>query len=576
MATTVITSKYRSDLTKLFVDDVAENDYFIFISDTANTEALIPTAPEVFNHQQSKNQFLEKTLFGKRVDSDEVVYMIRNRPWVINTVYTQYDDMEDISDKNYYAVIYPENNIGDYRVYKCLFNNYGSQSIYPPNFSVNQPDQIYPLSDGYVWKFMYSISVLDFDKYNARGYIPIIQEASANNETYSETFTVESSINQIFVENPDSNRGYEKVSGFIQEVNSDDGSIRIVATRSVMDPANTEAILEIESSANFNRIENYYSGYTFYVTLGNDSKVYKVDSYKFDVVTGSAEITLFEGIPGDDVLQKESTFFLLPRIEIRGDGEGALAIPTVSDQGTITDVKVLNSGFGYTNARAFVPDPFAFDPTSLNSLDERVILRPIISPRGGHGSNIIEELSCRHALVYTNLTETDNQIIPTTNQFSIVGIVKNPEFKVEPAPSLFDNRIAIEFVEHSLQQNEIVTQIETSNAASDFFNDVRFRGKVHEVSGNTVFLCEYMGPFPNDVDDSLELYANTDFSDISLRIDLPIISSQNQVLSINTENGGFAISPYVQRTGEVYYMNRLFPILRTEDSREQFKILLEF
>jgi hypothetical protein len=92
-----------------------------------------------------------------------------------------------------------------------------------------------------------------------------------------------------------------------------------------------------------------------------------------------------------------------------------------------------------------------------------------------------------------------------------------------------------------------------------------------------------MGAYPNSTS-----FANTDFSDISLNINLPIRSSQNQILSINTDNDpayppeydisypGFSISPYVQRTGEVYYMNNFFPITRTEESREQFKILLEF
>ena len=92
-----------------------------------------------------------------------------------------------------------------------------------------------------------------------------------------------------------------------------------------------------------------------------------------------------------------------------------------------------------------------------------------------------------------------------------------------------------------------------------------------------------MGPYPNSTS-----FANTDFSDISLNINLPIRSADNQILNINTDNDpeypieydidypGFSISPYVQRTGEVYYMNSFFPITRTEESRERFKILLEF
>lgn len=567
----VVTSKYRSELTRLFVEDVAFNDYYLFVSSTANNETSTPSGLEVFNTNRSKNEFLEKTLFGKKIGSEDVLFMIKNRPWVANGVYAQYDDSIDISNLNYYVVVYPENNeTGNYRIYKCLFNNYGSRSISPPNYNDDIPDQIYRMADGYIWKHLYSLSIVDFDKYNAQGYIPIITSPGANTIPIAD-----SSIDQIFVENVSSNRGYEKVEGFIREINSDTGRMEIVATRSVADAANTELLVQVATPGDFNRIANYYTGYSFYVTTDIGSQVYEVETYEYNPSTGAAFITLVEGVPNDGILIEQSTFSLLPSIEIRGDGTGALAIPRISDDGAITEVIVLNKGSGYKNAVAFVPDPFAFDPVSLNSLDERVILRPILSPVGGHGSNLVDELSCRDALAYIAITEADNQIIPTSNDFGSVGIVRNPEFKVFPGPQVFDNRIELSFTANPLVANEFVTQIETANTSSQFYNEVRFRGKVHDVSGNTAFICEYMGPYPNDVNDNQALYANTDFSDISLRLDLPLLTSQNQILSINTSNG-FTVSPYVQRTGEVYYMNSISPITRTESSREQFKILLGF
>jgi hypothetical protein len=243
---------------------------------------------------------------------------------------------------------------------------------------------------------------------------------------------------------------------------------------------------------------------------------------------------------------------------------------------------MLSKGSGYKNATAFVPDPFSFDPNSLNSLNERAILRPILSSAGDHASNLIDELMCRHILAYTTLTETDNFTVPATNDFTSIGIVKNPEFKNAGNNDIFDNRIELALDSHSLSVNEIVTQIET-DVNSSFYNEVIFSGKVHQVSNNFVYICEYMGPYPNS-----SSFANTDFSDISLNINLPIRSADNQILNINTDNDpeypleydidypGFSISPYVQRTGEVYYMNSFFPITRTEESRERFKILLEF
>lgn len=556
MSRTVATSNYRSGLTRLFVEDIGFNSYYLFASKTSNTS--------VINSNTSKLNFLENTLFGKRINSEEVFYMIRNYPWLSDTTYDQYDDSIDISKKMYYAVVYPENNqTGDYRIYKCLFNNYGARSINPPNYSLSTADQIYIMPDGYIWKFMYSLSEIEFEKYNNLGYIPIINEANSNT-VVSDT----SSVDQIFVTNANTNKGYEKVQGSIFEINSVTGEIVI-----------SETIVNSLSA-----VGNYYTGYTFYVTNNiPNSRAYRVSSYAYNPTTKRATIKLDEGVPNDGVLVTTSSYSLLPRIDIRGDGSGAVAIANVSNLGAIETVRVLNKGSGYTNATATVPDPFAFDPVAFGSLNERAILRQVLSPPGGHASNLVDELSCRHALVYVDITDFDNTIISSTNKFASIGIVKNPEFKTIQ-PSIFDNRIELALDSHLLSADEIVTQIETSDTTSEFYNEVRFRGKVHDVSNNFIYLCEYMGSFPNDIG----TYANTDFSDISLKVNLPLLSPQNEVLVINIDNNpaypidygvnypGFRLSPYVQRSGEVYYMSSFEPITRTEESSERFKILLEF
>ena len=547
----IITSKYRSDTARRFVDDVAFSDYYLFVSSTANTT--------VSNTEKSKKQFLEKTLFGKKITSEEVFFMIKNYPWEIDTAYDQYDDDADMTNKKFYTVVYPVNNeVGDYRIYKCLFNNYGAKSTTPPNYSALQQDQIYRLADGYVWKYMYSISELEFDAYNTRGYIPIIEDVAVGNNEIST-----SSVNQIFVVNPTQNRGYEEARGLVFEVNPQ-GDIVITP-----------------GSGTLNAIRNYYSGYSFYVTsVFGVSNTYTIDTYAYDQIFNRAVVTLVEGVPDDGILSTSASYKLLPRIVITGDGTGATAVANVSSDGTITGVAVLNPGSGYTNVTALVPDPFSFDPSTLSSLDERVILRAVLSPIGGHSADLIDELKCKNILMYTTFTETDNITLPTSNDFTSIGIVKNPLFKNVANNDIFDNRIELALDDHSLAVNEIVTQIET-DPSSAFYNQVTFSGKVHAVSNNFVYICEYIGPYPNST-------SNTDFSDISLNINLPIRSADNQILNINTDNNpeypleydinypGFSISPYVQKTGEVYYMNSFFPITRTEESREQFKILLEF
>lgn len=560
---TVITNKYRSDTARLFVEDVTFNDYYLFASSIANTT--------VENSNKSKKEFLEKTIFGKKLSSDNVFYMIKNNVWQDGNVYDQYDDAEEDTifvDRKFYATVYPQNNeTGDYRIYKCLFNNYGAASSNPPNYQVSTPDQadqVYIMPDGYVWKYMYTLSVADFDKYNTRGYIPVV-EAEANS-----SISDSSTVDQIFVTNPEENSGYEKVFGTIFEVAR--GAVNTVT-------------ITPSAAGQLSAIFDYYSGYVFYVTnSNNDSELYEIDTYTFNPATGRATITLNEGTPEDGILVDAAAFNIFPRVEIRGDGTGARAIPNITNEGAITSITVLNSGSGYTAAVAFVPDPFAFDPTTVGSLDSRVSLRPVLSPPGGHGTNIVDELACTRVLAYTEMTTTDNTVVPTLNTYSSIGIVKNPEFKEFPHPEVFDNRIEVALDRNPFSVNETAIQIETANSSSEFFNEIRFEGKVHEVNDNFIYLAEYSGPFPNDQG----VVANTDFSDVSLDVTAPLVSAQGEVITINTDNNpaytggydstypGFKLSPYVQKSGKVYYMSRFLPITRTETSKEQYKIVLEF
>jgi len=541
---TIITSKFRTDMAKLFIDDVQADNYYLFVSSESD-EPLV-------NSNSSKKTFLEKTLFGKKIDPEEVYYAIRNYPWQQNSVYTQYDDEADLETKKYYTVVYPQNNeTGDYKVYKCLFNNYGSPSINAPIFSEVTPEQICETGDGYIWKYMYSLTEFEFDKYNTRGYIPVFQEANTTTDDTSE-------INQIFIVNPDTNRGYESVDGTIFQVSrGDENKVVISAIAGTMSP-----------------IENYYANYSFYITGENcTSALYEIDTYEYNTPT-RATITLKEGVPEDAFLVETSSFQILPKIKILGDGTGAVAVPRVSSEdGTISKIIVLNKGAGYTRAIATIPDPFGFDPNSLSSLDERIILRPIISPAGKHGNDVANELSSRRVLIYNGINEFDNNIIPTTNVFGSVGIVKNPEFKTSnTAPDIFNNTLEVLLNGHSLEVDEYVTQIET-NPESEFYNKITFSARVNEISGNTIRLSEYMGPYPNGLNTANTAY---DFSDISINSELPLYSSRDEIIVINTAEDAIKPSDYIQRSGDVYYMNSFQPITRTEASREQIKVIIEF
>lgn len=556
----ITTSKYRSDNAKRFVEDVIANDYYIFAS---SLERL-----SLNNSEYSKQEFLEKTIFGKKVLDENVFYMIRNYPWQTGEVFDQYDDSQDMVGKKYYAVVYPTNNeTEDYRIYKCIFNNYGAAATTPPNYNASTPNQIYDMPDGYKWKFMYALSEVQFEQFNARGYIPIVGANTSVSATSAE-------IDEIVIDNPTVNSGYEEVRGSIAKVNTisaGGGSLQI-----------TDIDLDAVTDFPLNQIENYYENNVFYVYSGTQSEIYEIAEYSYNPTTGKGNVVLVGNLltSGNPLLSQNRSYKILPKLTIRGDGSGAEAIPVLTN-GSVTSVQFLNKGTGYTKATAEIVDPRYYDPLSLNSLDIRAVLRVIISPKGGHAANLIDELGCRHVLVHAGITDIDNNSLPTTNTFASVGLVKDPSFRVSPAPTVFDNRFIVSLDTLDLSVGDTLIQVETADESSEFYDKRIFEGVIHEIgANNTVYLTDYMGSFPPSTESSI--------NDTSFRPDLPLRSTENKIYTINTDNdplypsglpGGFAgydAPDYEQRTGEVYFMDDFIPVERNENANEQFKIIFEF
>lgn len=539
----IVTSKYRTDDAELFLDNVNSNDYYIFVSTLDRYD--------VNNSEYYKNDFLEKTIFGKKINPADMYYMIANNRWQENTVYDQFDDREDMSTKNFYMVTYPEvQGVGDYIIYKCISNNYGTPSTVKPIYDIDVNHQIYRTGDGYSWKYMYKITSDEFESYFVSGFIPVIPDASANNTPDSNK-----TISSIVIENDITNQGYSYKTGSVVElINSSTIRLNVSGT----------------GVKGLNQNSNYYLNYYLYSTNLNTGKsgLYKITSYTYSAGTG---IFVLENVnvPLDFVLTIGNSIQILPQIVITGDGTGAIGIPTMEKvSGTLVNeddifrisrIDMLEDGTNYTNAKAMVVDPTQeFDPAATNTNDERAILRVILSPKGGHGVNPKEELLSRHILIYSKMQPSDNLEFATTNKYTRIGIVKNPEFMTANSSvnELFDNRLELDVGSNFLSAGDIVTQVKGT--------DIFFQAQVHETANTVIYLTDFNGPYQNS--------ANSELFDLSINTDYNLIAPSGQQLSINN-----IVRPsYVQKTGDVYYMTSFAPITRTVDSHEEYKIILEF
>ena len=110
------------------------------------------------------------------------------------------------------------------------------------------------------------------------------------------------------------------------------------------------------------------------------------------------------------------------RVPIRGNGIGAECTIVVNNDKKVESVTISNQGSGYTFGTV---DLVAGNVPTGTTLPE---FNVIISPNGGHGSNIYRELGAYNVLVYSRIeNDNENPDFITGNQIARVGIIENPK-----------------------------------------------------------------------------------------------------------------------------------------------------
>ena len=110
------------------------------------------------------------------------------------------------------------------------------------------------------------------------------------------------------------------------------------------------------------------------------------------------------------------------RVPIKGNGSGAECTIVVNASNEVSTVTVTNQGSGYTYGSVDLEGGGV--PTGTT----RPLFDVIISPPGGHGSNIYTELGAYNVLLYSRIeNDSENPDFITNNQIARVGVVCNPQ-----------------------------------------------------------------------------------------------------------------------------------------------------
>ena len=148
--------------------------------------------------QRSIKDIFKDIIAAKLITSSDISPVIPRIDWDSGTVYDYYQDTENMlavdSDNIIISQFYVRNQFD--QIFKCLWNNNGSQSTVEPQFLPGTFDSSFLVktADGYKWKFMYSLDAGLKQKFFDANWMPVPIGMAPNPVA---TFAAEGSIDVV-------------------------------------------------------------------------------------------------------------------------------------------------------------------------------------------------------------------------------------------------------------------------------------------------------------------------------------------------------------------------------------------
>ena len=216
-----VTSGNNSYYVFLGLDNPTLNGYFGGRNTNWNSDVPVPT-----DNLEYLSHYRDTSLFGKRITSSNIRRLVRKVNWTSNTSYEMYrhdysiqnptpnSNSSRVYDSNYYIIN------SDFRVYICIDNGSsgtnlkGNKSQDEPTFTDLEPSAAGTSGDGYVWKYLFSVSPSDIIKFDSTEYVvtPNNWDTSTDSQIISvrengnSGSTNQNQIKKVYIEN--SGSGY--------------------------------------------------------------------------------------------------------------------------------------------------------------------------------------------------------------------------------------------------------------------------------------------------------------------------------------------------------------------------------
>jgi hypothetical protein len=431
MSKKIIPTQFKTHAIQQIIESISEEAntiYYAFVGDHVSSGE---TEQEVIQPDLSSKTLNTDTyrnmVFGKRIFNEDMKIMIKRYDWVANTVFASYDD-EDINllDKNFYIMT----DEGEFKhIYKCLDNANGAPSTAQPVFNditFDDSDNYYETSDGYQWKYMYSINSTQFARFATQKYIPVV----ANTEVESTAKNGTIDVIRISTEQrlgTDISLNGKFYNNYLTDIGFTETDVLLGNTVQYRLPFTATSV------------PGFYKNTILHIVSGIGAGQYRrvVNSYADSIIGGTFGI--YAEIESAFLVAPDGTsrYELGPEVKVIGNGTetiqaAARAVINANASNSVHRVEILEPGRNYSFATAEVLTgaPASAEGTGVGDLivPTPAQLRPIIPPPGGHGANTAAELGGDTLCIYMKFTGEEDGYAPIENSFAQFGILSDPVF----------------------------------------------------------------------------------------------------------------------------------------------------
>lgn len=537
---------------------------------------VTPDDNEQYLHYGAHRNFIG----GKKVQLDDISHAIPRYDWKSGTVYSMYRDTdEDMYDRQFYVIT------NEYNVYKCLYNSKGSASTIKPTGFSTIP---FSTSDGYTWKYMYTVSLGDANKFMTPDYIPVKTVTVSDGSAESDR--------QLAVQNA-------AVSGALEVIETVDvGSNYLQVANGIVEAGGRRSLKLSSTTVGISPIDNIYNGSSVYIKNGTGAgQLRRIIDYSGQTKTLVVNAA-FSTTPNTD-----STVIISPTVTIIGDGAGAKAYSLVNQStGAIANLSIIDTGSAYTRAKVRI--------TANSIYGVGATANAVISPSGGHGSNPVRELYGDKIIINTQFTGNEgvsangNGYIPSNTEFRSISILKNPIIKCDsnnniiasevqanntnsPSTLRFTTRLSVAYTSSlvdrpgiALSADDIITnermRLSSELGTLEFVTELNPSVRTTNALKNALQGANAQVVYTREEEGQNGIYT-VYLNNVQGYANYPVFVKDDVIIKSNDPEGIATVEavkgPEANTfTGEIVYTENVQVVERTANQQEDIKIILDF